>query len=550
MPILLPALFALSSNALAQRPIPPVVGPPIAYDVPVGASSGFSRLVLMVKEASSKDRAKASRLAKLLPRLDPAIYWDDRKVPAVSRAGFIAARDYALLEWRRMLNGFNPRFVTDPKLATGGLVFSFEPTLARGAGAAHFLSADSTLPRLETVIGLVRGGTPQPGPYTGEADVHNEVLYALGTYLGLDASPGFGGAMGRTDRRAADATNPGITEAGTANRALKLSDRLRAALAKGIPLVPRAPDAWAEKRSVDLGAVRQGEPAEVQFTVANNGSAPLLMLVSADCGCLTAFGPRELGPGETGVVRAKYDTSIIAGTTRHNVVLHTNDPETPRLAIPVTVFVRPPARILIPEGSTHLLESGRPLELFLVGDEGAPATLEGATVTGISGDLTTEPWSGSLADPVLGEEAKPRAGYRLLFTPKADALLAPGRRNATVEVRLKGVAEPLRTNFFLQRGIAAVPLSITFGRLDSTPDDVEFTVSRPSRPFAITGFGPLPPGLEATLPQNGASADRHTVRLRVFPGRLKRDLAATLIVRTDDPAQPAINVAVNATLPE
>ncbi len=553
------ALVALGQTSVKAPPSPretsrrkpaPKEEAEVRYDVPVGTSSAFGGLVLQVERASAGDRAKAARLAGLLPRRDPAILWDDRKVPAASRAAFRAARDYALVEWGRLVDGLRPRLVTDPKLAARGLVFSFEPTLARGAGAAHFFGTDATGPRLETVLGLMRGDDSTGGAaFTGETDVHNEVLYALGAYLGLDAVPGFGGAMGRTDRRALVATSPGIVEAGTGERALALSTALRETLAKGRAVPAEAPRVWSERREADLGSVRRGEPAEVQFTVANNGDGRMLLSVRGDCGCLTAVGPSELGPGETGVVRARYDTSALGGTIRHRVVIRTNDPETPRLEVPLSIFVRLPSRVLLPSGPTHLLDGGSPFEMFLVGDGEGPVALEGARVAGVEGTLTTEAWSGTLPDPELGEGPRRRQGYRLRFAPKAAGFALGGRRMASLEVRLKGAGDAERTNFAVQRGIAPVPLSLTFGEPDSTPMDAETVLGRPGRPFAIAGFGALPPGYEAFCATRGVRAERHTVRVRVRPERLGRAAggvlpSATLRVRTDDPDQPEILVPI------
>ncbi|RYG42653.1 hypothetical protein EON79_18465, partial [bacterium] len=172
--------LALLAAALFQTE----AAPPL--DAPVGSNGEYQSLALAVRTASGADPARAARLAALLPRRDPVLYWDDRNVPAVSRAAFINARDYALTQWGQYVTGFRPKIVMSATAAKGGIVFTFEPRLAKDAGATHFLGQDSNAPRLEAVLGLRRGEF-----FTNEYDVHNEVLFAVGTYLGLLPNQGF-----------------------------------------------------------------------------------------------------------------------------------------------------------------------------------------------------------------------------------------------------------------------------------------------------------------------------------------------------------------------
>ncbi|MER3495770.1 MAG: hypothetical protein C4320_02465, partial [Armatimonadota bacterium] len=72
------------------------------------------------------------------------------------REEFLRARDWAVMQWARVLPEFKPKFVS--KAARPDVTFTFRPNLARDAGAAFFFGQDSQQPRLEVVLGLRRIG--------------------------------------------------------------------------------------------------------------------------------------------------------------------------------------------------------------------------------------------------------------------------------------------------------------------------------------------------------------------------------------------------------
>ncbi|RYG44213.1 DUF1573 domain-containing protein, partial [bacterium] len=374
-------------------------------ETPVGTNGDYQSLVLAVRRATTVDPKRAGRLAGLLPRLDPVIYWDDRNVPAVSREAFRGARDFALAEWGQVLGGFKPRIVTSPAAAAGGLSFSFETRLAQGAGATHFADQNATTPRLETVLGLRRGEF-----YTGQIDVHNEVLFAVGTYFGLLPNKGFGGAMGRTDRTTSLGTSPRANEALLADQTFTQATAIRKAIANGQRLSPGSPKLWVETKSLDLGVRVQGQPAETSFTVANNGNGPMSLQVLGDCACLSAMGPTRLEAGESGVVRARYNTAQVGGSLKHQVLIRTTDPEQPVIGVTMNLAVRTLARFIVPGGPTLMPTDGAPVDLYFVTDPSKPVKIKSAQADGMPGDLTSEPWQGTLADADLAEGPLPREG--------------------------------------------------------------------------------------------------------------------------------------------
>lgn len=73
---------------------------------------------------------------------------------------------------------------------------------------------------------------------------------------------------------------------------------------------PDAPTMDFEFETYDFGELAQGDDASVEFTFVNNGKKPLILTnVKASCGCTTPYWSKEpVAPGETGTIKAKYNT--------------------------------------------------------------------------------------------------------------------------------------------------------------------------------------------------------------------------------------------------
>jgi len=78
---------------------------------------------------------------------------------------------------------------------------------------------------------------------------------------------------------------------------------------------------WDESTH-DFGKLKQNESAIATFTVKNNGSTPLIITAAkSSCGCTVAEYTKEpIKPGETGIVKATYNTARI-GTFNKSVTV-------------------------------------------------------------------------------------------------------------------------------------------------------------------------------------------------------------------------------------
>ncbi len=96
-----------------------------------------------------------------------------------------------------------------------------------------------------------------------------------------------------------------------------------------------APVFTLASNTVDFGKIKQGEPADVEFSFTNEGKRDLIIRhVKAGCGC-TAVTPPEnvIKPGETSSIKARFNSTGYKGNIFKNVFVYTNDPKNPEVML-------------------------------------------------------------------------------------------------------------------------------------------------------------------------------------------------------------------------
>jgi hypothetical protein len=96
-----------------------------------------------------------------------------------------------------------------------------------------------------------------------------------------------------------------------------------------------------DRRRHDFGVAKQLQTLTTEFTLTNDGDGPLAVNdVRGDCGCIaTAMKHRTLAPGASEKIVVTYHTHMVAGRHTKHVRVATDDPETPNVALEVTVDV-------------------------------------------------------------------------------------------------------------------------------------------------------------------------------------------------------------------
>ena len=98
-----------------------------------------------------------------------------------------------------------------------------------------------------------------------------------------------------------------------------------------------------DKTSHDFGEIRDGDIVETAFTFTNSGDSDLKIInASGSCGCTVPEYPREIPikPGESSVIKVKFDSSNKPGMQMKTVTLVTNTSKGKEL-LNIKAFVLP-----------------------------------------------------------------------------------------------------------------------------------------------------------------------------------------------------------------
>lgn len=77
---------------------------------------------------------------------------------------------------------------------------------------------------------------------------------------------------------------------------------------------------------IDYGDVAYGSDGTREFKFTNTGDAPLVISKAySTCGCTVPSPPKDpIAPGESGVIKVKYDTNRSPGPIRKTITVYTN----------------------------------------------------------------------------------------------------------------------------------------------------------------------------------------------------------------------------------
>ncbi len=98
-----------------------------------------------------------------------------------------------------------------------------------------------------------------------------------------------------------------------------------------------------DKNYHDFGKVNQNTTSSVDFTMVNNGNAPLIVRkTSASCGC-TVSEPKKttLQPGESTTITVRFSSGGKTGKQNQNVTIITNDPAKTTMTLSISAEINP-----------------------------------------------------------------------------------------------------------------------------------------------------------------------------------------------------------------
>jgi len=231
----------------------------------------------------------------------------------------------------------------------------------------------------------------------------------------------------------------------------------------------------------------------------------------------------------------------------HTLWLMTNDPAKPAQAVPVTIKVTPRYRMLPSRQVVIADQKGNmTYHAYLFYPPSHPLEVTSAESAGLPGKVTFEPWSGQMADPEMNEGPLPRKGYKFTLTLQGipdGSQFGTNIAFGTDDPSFPQILYPV----FVQKGIIAQPPTVFMGEVGTAPRRMAFLVTRRGKPFNIVGVTTDSKHLAASV-QSTDIPGEYKVSVDFDGKAIAGDYRATVIVKTDDPAQREIDVQVTGTI--
>ncbi|HEX6898901.1 MAG TPA: DUF1573 domain-containing protein [Thermoanaerobaculia bacterium] len=318
-----------------------------------------------------------------------------------------------------------------------------------------------------------------------------------------------------------------------------------ALLVAGAVLAQGKPKAVAVEPIKDMGTVPKGEKIIHDFQIRNDGDAPLeITNVRPACGCTVAEYDKVIAPGKTGKVHAEIDTVTFNGAIAKGVSVFTNDPATPEMELTVRAKVEPYIAVK-PGYARYITVQGEPQEGTI------PQTIWVPDGSSMEITKVESPW------PFLDvkyREAKPEERvtdptakgkqWRIEMTLSNNAKVGALSDYVTIHTnhpKQKVVQIPV--SGFVRPVVAATPQAMDFGQVDlKEPKKRSINVRNfATEPIKVTGIEQTVKGVEAQV-EPLEDGREYQVRVTLTPGMPKGPFNGKLMIKTDSPKAPTIEV--------
>jgi len=488
------------------------------------------------------ERASASVAPLRIPPA-PGVHLNTAAAPAGREAAEAALRD-AMQAWNQA-GGFGFRQEAAPEQAALTIVLIPEIAAAEDGRLVRkcldgglILAMPGDLPVRGPRRASVRLAwmTPQrTGPHSAQS-LRHLMGQALGLYLGLAPTDEPGGIMGPDTHDASVAGTPSPAEVERATGLMAARNALSDLAAKRAAVSAKIPRIAPVQRELDAGELWRGDKAAYNFTIRNTGEAPLEIDVKPNCGCTVARFDQVIPPGGEGRIEAAMDTHSFRGKTSKSINVYSTDPDSPLTLLRIAAQVKPIVDVTPPSPASIALASAGPtVKEFQITTAGPdPVEVKGVATSSRHAQARLEP-----APPQNG-----RPAYKLVLTVAPDAPM--GRSMVVVTMQNTSPREPSTTLTVLcDKGIVAIPQNVFLGTVDTrrqTPAIQILTLKKAGGSFRILEAAAEDPWLEVK-PQTVAEGEYRvtlTCRGPVLPGQIR----TKVIVKTDDPVQPRIEVPV------
>jgi Protein of unknown function (DUF1573) len=306
------------------------------------------------------------------------------------------------------------------------------------------------------------------------------------------------------------------------------------------------PKATVAEPLKDVGTVSKGDKIVHDFVIKNEGDADLQITnVQPACGCTVAEFDKVIKPGQTGKVHAVVDSATFSGPISKGVSVFTNDPEHPQIELTIHAKVEPYISIK-PGYARYITVQGEPLEGNIAQTLWAP---DGTSwdITGIDSPF---PFLAVTFHEAKPEERLPDAKgkqWKVEMKLSNQAKVGPLSDYVTVHTnhpKQKIVQIPV--SGFVRPVVATTPPNADFGKIEiKEPIRKALNIRNfATEPIKVTSVDPtLPKGIETKL-ETLEEGREYQVRIILNPELAKGPFLGKLIIHTDSPKVPTLEVEV------
>jgi hypothetical protein len=305
----------------------------------------------------------------------------------------------------------------------------------------------------------------------------------------------------------------------------------------------------------DMGVQPKGAKIEWSFAVRNGGDADLVIAsAEPNCGCTVAAFDKVIGPGKTGKVTLRLDTSAFAGPISKYVTLRTNDPSAPAARVTVSAIVKPYVDAY-PAGFVRFNTLQRDTDkqaVTLYSEDAEP--FEILSVTSPVPWIRVEKRKLAAGEAVAGVGRAGQAQYRIEVTVGGPgAKVGPIAEKIRIATNSKHQPEYLLSvSGVIRPDFRVEPTAINFGEVAASDTAATRTILLRSNDlakpdgFAVTKAVSDIAGVTAMVKPTDKSGE-YQVTLQVGRTAAPGAFSGSVKVHTNDPLTPVVTVPVKGT---
>jgi hypothetical protein len=532
----------LSTPLLAQAPKKAPI-PLLPTSASAADKNAYNRAAQLLSRNAFDEGA--TLVATITPQAVTKVWIDWTPVSRGLRAGYKTAIQASIDEWNKGLAG-SVSFTPALKEEEADLLVLFERSVmdakvapARAVCQETVLESRGGRRTGAIILGLNIPSSLAPHSPTS---IGHLMAQGLGEFLGLAPTlvPG-DGAMNPDLHSGATALKIAAAELGDAKALIaariRLADLAKRKVAVYLPL----PKIAVDKMKMDAGDVWRGEQAHYVFMVKNTGDAPLEIEAKPTCGCTIANYDKVIPPKGEGKIEANMATATFRGKVTKGIEVKSNDVENPTMSLQLLANVKSIVSVTPSENPVFGLKSGEATtqELQVKIDSTEPVQLTRVTCSANYATAKFEP------------VANAGSGSTYKVTVTIDPAAPMGRSAFLISAFTSSKKEPqVNLTAICEKGVIVMPPSAYLGAIGPNsvlPLNQFLTLSRREGGVHIQKVENDDPKLEVkqTTMKDG---QQYQLQITYKGGWPTGVITRKIVVYTDDPAQPRIEIPVLANV--